>query len=272
MSILYSGESLVVADYRCTAKCGERPFIECHRDYSVSYVRKGAFAYHTRGRTFDLVAGSVLLGHAGDEYMCSHEHVDGDECLSITIDPGFAETLTRTTSTWRKAALPPLAELVVLGQLAEASASGVSDLGVDEAATYLIGRALALSSDRPNDPPRVRAADRRRVIAAALWIDSRFREGINLEMAAREAELSPYHFLRLFGAVLGVTPHQYLVRCRLRRAARLLAEGDLPITDVALEVGFRDLSNFIRTFRRAAGVPPREFRRTALKRSTGLAT
>ena len=50
---------------------------------------------------------------------------------------------------------------------------------------------------------------------------------------------------------------------RLRRAARLLAEESLPITDVAYDVGFGDLSNFVRTFHRAAGVSPRGFRRAA---------
>jgi AraC family transcriptional regulator len=63
--------------------------------------------------------------------------------------------------------------------------------------------------------------------------------------------------------VLGVTPHQYLVRSRLRRAARLLADDARPITDVAFDVGFGDLSNFVRTFHRAAGVSPRRFRRAA---------
>ena len=57
--------------------------------------------------------------------------------------------------------------------------------------------------------------------------------------------------------MLGVTPHQYLVRSRLRHAARLLADDERPITDVAFDVGFGDLSNFVRTFHRAAGVSPR---------------
>ena len=60
-----------------------------------------------------------------------------------------------------------------------------------------------------------------------------------------------------------MTPHQYLVRSRLRRAARLLADGARSITDVALDVGFADLSNFVRTFHRAAGVSPGRFRRAA---------
>src|SRR5262249_19578327 len=77
------------------------------------------------------------------------------------------------------------------------------------------------------------------------------------------AGLSQFHFLRLFANALGVTPHQYLVRSRLRHAARLLADSDRAITDVALDVGFGDLSNFVRTFHRAAGASPRRFRRLA---------
>jgi AraC-like DNA-binding protein len=63
--------------------------------------------------------------------------------------------------------------------------------------------------------------------------------------------------------VLGVTPHQYLIRSRLRHAARLLADNTRSITDIAYDVGFSDLSNFVRTFHRAAGVSPRGFRRVA---------
>jgi AraC-like DNA-binding protein len=50
------------------------------------------------------------------------------------------------------------------------------------------------------------------------------------------------------------------VRSRLRHAARLLADDDLPVTDIAYDVGFGDLSNFVRTFHRAAGLSPRAFR------------
>ena len=72
--------------------------------------------------------------------------------------------------------------------------------------------------------------------------------------------MSPFHFLRVFARVLGVTPHQYLIRARLRRAARLLTDRSRSITDIAFDVGFGDLSNFVRSFHRAAGVSPRGFR------------
>ena len=75
--------------------------------------------------------------------------------------------------------------------------------------------------------------------------------------------MSSFHFAREFKRTTGTTPHQYLIRSRLRRAARLLADHARPISDIALDVGFGDLSNFVRTFRRAAGVSPRRFRQAA---------
>jgi len=107
-----------------------------------------------------------------------------------------------------------------------------------------------------------RLADRRRAVESALWIDAHAEHDTDLQTLARSCALSPFHYLRVFSSALGVTPHQYLVRSRLRRAARRLVEGDEPITDVAFDCGFADLSNFVRTFRRAAGVSPRAFRRS----------
>src|SRR5262249_62039336 len=108
-----------------------------------------------------------------------------------------------------------------------------------------------------------RGRDRRGAVGPALWIAAPPHEPIDLEDTAAAAGLSPFHFLRLFARILGVTPHQYLVRSRLRRAASLLADGARSITDVAFDVGFGDLSNFVRTFHRAAGVSPRRFRQAA---------
>jgi AraC-like DNA-binding protein len=109
-------------------------------------------------------------------------------------------------------------------------------------------------------PLEVTARDRRRAVETALWIDANSQRDINLDAAASQTGISPFHFLRLFANVLGVTPHQYLVRSRLRHAARLLADEDGSVTDIAYDVGFGDLSNFVRTFHRAAGISPRAFR------------
>jgi AraC-like DNA-binding protein len=256
-------EALSVIDYRCDARPADRPAVERHGSYSLSYVRKGSFGYRVRGEAFELVAGSVLIGHRGDEYVCTHDHVCGDECLSIQLSPALAETIGRHVEIWRTGSLPPLGELVVLGELAQAAAEGRSDIGVEEAALLFVTRLVEIVTGEKRAAPPVRARDRRRAVEAALRIEATCDQPIDLARAAKDAGLSPFHFLRVFAHVLGVTPHQYLVRSRLRRAARLLAEGARPITDVAFDVGFGDLSNFVRTFRRAAGVSPRRFRRAA---------
>jgi AraC-like DNA-binding protein len=64
---------------------------------------------------------------------------------------------------------------------------------------------------------------------------------------------------RPFIEVMGVTSHQYLIRMRARRAAWLLAVSDMAMTSIAFEAGFGDLSNFVRTFGRAAVASPAAF-------------
>ncbi|HYS08615.1 MAG TPA: AraC family transcriptional regulator [Myxococcales bacterium] len=255
--------TLRAVDYRCVAGPSEKPFVERHEDFSVAYVRKGSFGYRALGRSFELVTGSILVGSPGNEYVCTHDHVTGDECLSFHFAPGLAESLGGRRELWRAGCLPPLPELMVLGELAQAAADGRSDVGLDEAGTWLAARFIESASGRRRDPQKAGPADRRRAVRAALFIEAHAQEPVDLECAAAEAGLSPFHFLRLFSRVLGVTPHQYLVRSRLRRAARLLAGGMPSVTDVAFEVGFGDLSNFVRTFHRAAGVSPGRFRRAA---------
>jgi len=252
-----------VDDYRCDVAHSEAPFVELHHGYSLSYVRKGSFGYRSRGNSFELVTGSLVVGYPGDEYLCTHDHAVGDECLSIHFAPEVVETLAARRDVWRSGAMPPLSELMVLGELAQAAAEGRSDAGLDELGLWLAARFVAIVGGKVASATNAGERDRRRAVDAAQWIDANSHEEIDLEAAARSAGLSAFHFLRLFAKVLGVTPHQYLVRSRLRRAARLLADEERSITDVAFAVGFGDLSNFVRTFHRAAGVSPRTFRRAA---------
>jgi AraC-like DNA-binding protein len=260
---LLQRKAISVSDFRCTAEPGDKPFAEQYRCHSVSYVRKGSFGCQTRGRSFELVAGSILVGYPGDEFICTHEHICGDECLSFFLEPELVEAIGDRTEAWRLGAAPPLPELMVLGELAQAAVDGRSDIGLDEVGQLFASRFVEVVSGRTHQPVAATARDRRRAVETALWIEAHSHQQIDLEAAAGQAEISPFHFLRLFSNVLGVTPHQYLVRSRLRHAARLLAEDSVSITDVAYDVGFGDLSNFVRTFHRAAGVSPRRFRQAS---------
>jgi AraC-like DNA-binding protein len=251
----HQSAALSVIEYRCTAAAGDPVFSEMHEHSSLSYVCAGSFGCQVGRARHELIPGAVLVGRAGDDYACTHEHRHGgDVCLSIR--PGAEHKLV-------SGSMPPTAELSVLGELMLAAARGMSDLGVDEAALLFAARYTELQGKPQPRAARVSAQDRRRALAAAEWIEHNASEPIALADAAAHAQLTPFHFLRLFSRVLGVSPHQYLVRTRLRLAAGLLATPGASVTGTAYAVGFGDLSNFIRTFTRAAGVSPRAFRNAA---------
>jgi len=253
-----------VAEYRCGAGPAPPAVVECHAAWSISYVRRGSFGCACGGRHFQLVPGSVLLGRPGQEYRCTHDHHDGgDDCLAFFFAPEALDELRQRAALWHAGAAPPLAALVTLGELAQSVVVHQHEVGLDEVGLALAARFVDLLAGRTRQRARVATADHRRIVHSALWIEAHSDQPIALDDMAKAAGLSAYHYLRVFSGVFEVTPHQYLVRTRLRKAARLLADGDRPITEVALDVGFADLSNFVRSFGRAAGVSPRAFRQAA---------
>jgi AraC-like DNA-binding protein len=257
-------EALSVAGFHCDAGPGDAPFPEVHQGHSVSFVRRGTFGYQCRGCRTELVPGAILVGRPGDEYTCTHEHRGaGDECLSFGVSSDLLEEVGVAPSSFATPTLAPNPELMVLGEVALAAVEGRSDQGIEEAALAFVAR-VGRAADRPRAQRSPSGRDRRRAVDAALWLDAHCRERVGLQGAARSVGLGAFHFLRLFSTVVGATPHQYLVRARLRRAARLLGERELSVSEVALEAGFADLSNFIRTFRRAAGMSPGQFQRASL--------
>jgi AraC family transcriptional regulator len=206
---VFRSNSVSVIDCRCEAKPDDASFVERHDSFSIAYVRKGTFGCRALGRSFELVAGSILIGYPGDEYLCTHEHQGGDECLSFHLAPALIEAIGCRPEVWRSVCVPPLPELMVLGELAQAAAEGNSETGLDELGMLMVARFVAIVSGRRPGPAGARAYDRRRMVEAALWLDANAYQPIDLDSAAAEFGLSPFHFLRLFAKVLGVTPHQY---------------------------------------------------------------
>ena len=84
---------------------------------------------------------------------------------------------------------------------------------------------------------------------------------LTIDDVAREAAMSPFHFIRLFSALFGETPHQFRIQTRLDRAKHLLALGNHSVTDVCMEVGFSSLGSFSALFARRIGTPPSAYRR-----------
>jgi AraC-like DNA-binding protein len=103
-------------------------------------------------------------------------------------------------------------------------------------------------------------ADERRISATLRFIEAGAGERLSLEQLASVAQMSEFHFLRVFKEVTGVTPHQYVLRSRLREAALRLRTRRDDVLEIALVTGFGDLSNFNQAFRAEFGVSPSQFR------------
>jgi transcriptional regulator GlxA family with amidase domain len=92
------------------------------------------------------------------------------------------------------------------------------------------------------------------------YVTAHLDDNISIRELAAIAGLSMYHFARAFKQSEGVTPHRYLLQCRVRRAQELLAATELPLSEIALVAGFSDQSHCARRFREFVGITPSRYR------------
>jgi len=130
---------------------------------------------------------------------------------------------------------------------------------VNQLAVYLLRAHINVERSDEIELSRVGMVDRRLRRAIEFMNDNCGRE-LTLAEIASAAYLSEFHFARLFKKITGATPHAYLASLRIERARRLLAETDLPITEVGAQVGYNSQSHFTKVFREATGSTPRAFR------------
>jgi AraC-like DNA-binding protein len=254
---------------RCRAAAGERPVDEQHAAFSVTVVQRGSFTYRTRAGRAELAPGWLMLGNEGEGYVCSHENSDGsgDDCLFLSLPaPVLEEALAAIGDAgsrlpFKAAALPPSPRVMALLRTLEEE--GTEGFALEEAALAIVAAVRRSLDDIDADGPVDRQDERAR--AAAQLMDAQGTQALALDELARVAGLSEFHLLRVFRRSIGITPHQYLMRVRLLRAIELLRDTALPITRIAYDAGWEDLSNFNRAFRRELGCSPREFRRADAK-------
>jgi AraC family transcriptional regulator len=263
--VLAEGDDWAVEDVLCTHRPSDASFEERHGRYRVALVGAGTFVCRgAQGREL-LTPGSLLLGNAADHFACGHEHGTGDRCLAFAYSPELFEQLAfdagvRSKPRLRALRVPPVRVLAPL--VAEATAvwsEDCADGAWHELAIRMAAAAVRFAAE-PQRAPRTPANAERGVARAVRLIEREPGEILALDALAREASLSRFHFLRIFARVTGLTPHRYLLRARLRRAAVRLATGDARVIDVAMASGFRDISSFNHSFRAEFGTTPRSYR------------
>jgi AraC family transcriptional regulator len=106
-----------------------------------------------------------------------------------------------------------------------------------------------------------------RLNSAIDYIEKNLDDNLSISEAAKEANCSSFHFQRMFFAIIGITPAEYVRRRRLTLAATELAIGNAKVIDIALKYGYESPNAFTRAFRNMHGINPREVRTLGVKLS-----
>ena len=258
--LLASGPGWRVRDCICTAGPQDRPFEERHEAVCVAAVTRGTFQYRTAQGRATLAPGAFLLGTFGAHFECGHEHGVGDRCLSFDFDPDYFEEIVSCVPGARRLAFttPRLPSSERLLPLIAAAETADDDLEFEE--TALRVAAAAVTMQRGAIASFCSPRHEHRITEVLRRMEAEPDEPIALARLARDAAMSRYHFLRTFCAVSGMTPYQFVLAQRLRRAATRLRRTTDSISAIAYEAGFGDLSTFNRRFRRILGVTPGAWR------------
>jgi AraC family transcriptional regulator len=227
-----------------------------YAEAAIGFVTSGWFEYSSEDQSLLAAPGSVILGNAGEPFSVRHVDTLGNRRLVVTLTHDVIEEVANEAGVsprFNAIALPPGQAATRMFALMRALEKGGQDN------LYPLARA-ALTAEQTPAPERISARDRRRVQDAVAHIEANFDQACSLQSLADRVGLSRFHFVRMFGAIVGQSPNQYLINTRMRSASDRLITTKTPIAQIAFDVGFNDISHFYSCFREAFGCTPRQWR------------
>lgn len=228
-----------------------------YKEASIGFVASGWFEYESEDARVLAAPGAIILGNAGEAFSVRHVDTLGNRRLVVSFTPDLIGEVANEAGVaprFGAIALPPGQVPTRMFALMRALAKG----GGEDMLYPLLH--AALTAEAPSAPERISPRDRRRVQNAVRHIEANFDQPCSLQSLADMAGLSRFHFVRMFGAVVGQSPNQYLINTRMRAAADRLITTPTPIAQIAFDVGFNDISHFYSCFRETFGCTPRQWR------------
>ncbi|MBV9642586.1 MAG: helix-turn-helix transcriptional regulator [Verrucomicrobia bacterium] len=285
---IYSSPIVTVSNFCCRANRsgpGEEELSEANR---VVLMRRGAFSKHLGRKKITADVNQALFFAKDAVYRVSHP-VDCGDCGTIfTLAPRNLNDIVRARDPsidehpdrpfqfvtgpcdvkiyWR--------HHLLARQLESQREHPIEHFWADETTLQLVADVLEFAFDRQGssrETPRITtdADHAEKTEAAKELLAARMSERVMLDEIAREVGASPFNFARLFRRQTGLPVHRYLTLLRLGASLERLAESNVDLTILALELGFSSHSHFTDVFRHEFGETPSSFRRKASRKSIG---
>lgn len=236
-----------------------------HEGYAVGVIERGALGFFYRGENLVAPSGAVNLANPDEPHT---GHAAGETGWTYRMFYLDAEILQQATDeiAGRPVAMPFFQAGVIhddaLARLIHQTHHSLEqeDIPGLEKETRLLWMLTQLILRYADAPPALQAIgrERRAVRRVRDYIEAQYHEDLSINRLAAVANLSPFHFIRVFRNETGLPPHAFLVQVRVRKAKALLAQR-CPIATAAFETGFVDQSHLTRHFKRIFGVTPGQY-------------
>lgn len=270
--LIHGNEGLPVAAYDVTPEHSRyemKP--HWHPEHEILHIRKGRFTLRLDGEVYNLKAGDVVFYPGGSihtgtpencEYTCILLNLSlmmkkHDICMDFAKKLDSGEIIINPVLPRN---VPEFSEICdrALKDFSERY-DGYAFL-VKADILEFFGRILNLHLYKKTDEKNGERVDGGLIKSVIKYMESNYSSNVSLQTLADLAHITPTHLCRCFKAVTGKTPIAYLLDYRLSKARHALLGSDRPITDIALESGFNDISYFTRRFRERYGITPKQFK------------
>lgn len=236
-----------------------------HEGFGIGVVERGALGFFYQGENVVALPGAINLVNPDEAHT---GHAAAQEGWTYRMFYLGADVLQKVASeiSGRSMKIPFFKSGVIADDRLAAAiralhidleAGKESSLAYQSRMLSVLAGLVARHADNP--PPLLRSGDEPSPVRLAKeYIEAHYKDNLSLEQLASIANLSPFHFIRVFRKQTGLPPHAYLNQVRLKKARALLEEGRRPAY-TAYATGFADQSHFSRHFKRTMGFTPGQY-------------
>ncbi len=270
---LYESDFYRILDFKCRCVDCRTSKPEYGESFCISFVRKGNFLFNVFRQSLDSYTGCVLITKPGYEHTVTHVHTVPDECTIIEFKLSFFQELieqygslnffrdndlhstlikTNTETEFLHFAIMRLILMHSAGKLE-----------IDNLVMEVVSKVLSNITDYKPDfriNMRLKKNHLITIERAKEYIAHHYADDISLYEIAGFANVSVFHFSRIFKTFTAASPHQYLLSTRLKNAELLLRNSSMPVADIAFSSGFNSIEHFTASFSQKYKTPPAGFR------------